>query len=129
MLTGASIYYWTQLQPIVVNSSTVAKFTNMADAGKAVFYLKWILEERGNIMDKLTPIHDDNQGAVRMAIVQQSTQRIWHVKLKHFVILQWTGDKFINFLDTKTVENYSNSLNKPTSKNKFYEHLDILGPA
>ena len=33
--------------------------------------------------------------------------------MKHFVILlQWTDDKFINFIDTKTDENYSDSLRK-----------------
>ena len=46
--------------------------------------------------------------------------------MKHFVILQWTDDKFINFIDTKTDENYSNSLSKPTARTKFYEHTDIF---
>ena len=49
--------------------------------------------------------------------------------MKHFVILQWTDDKFINFIDTKTDENYSDSLSKPTARTKFYEHTDIfMGP-
>ena len=46
--------------------------------------------------------------------------------MKHFVILQWTDDKFINFIDTKTDENYSDSLSKPTARTKFYEHTDIF---
>ena len=46
--------------------------------------------------------------------------------MKHFVILQWTDDKFINFIDTKTDENYSDSLSKPTAQTKFYEHTDIF---
>ena len=46
--------------------------------------------------------------------------------MKQFVILQWTDDKFINFIDKKTSENYSDSLSKPTSRTKFYEHKDIF---
>ena len=46
--------------------------------------------------------------------------------MKHFVILQWTDDKFINFIDKKTDENYSDSLSKPTARTKFYEHTDIF---
>ena len=104
MLAGAAIYYRTRLQSTVAQSSTEAEFTNMADLGKAALYPKWILEVLGIIMDLLTPIHADNQGAVRMANVQQQTHKTQHVKMKHFVILQWTDDKFINFIDTKQMQ-------------------------
>ena len=126
MLAGAAVYYRTRLQPTVAQSSTEAEFTNMTDAGKAALYLKWILEELGIIMNIPTPIHADNQGAIRMANSQQPTRRTRHVEMKHFVILQWTDDKFINFIDTKTDENYSDSLSKPTARTKFYEHTDIF---
>ena len=126
MLAGAAIYYRTRLQPTVAQSSTEAEFTNMADARKAALYLKWILEELDIIMDNPTPIHADDQVAIRMASAQQPTRRTQHVKMKHFVILQWTNDKFINFIDTKTDENYSDSLSKPTARTKFYEHTDIF---
>ena len=77
-------------------------------------------------MDQPTLIHADNQGVIRMANAQQPTCRTRHVEMKHFVILQWTDDKFINFIDTKTDENYSDSLSKPTARTKFYEHTDIF---
>ena len=93
---------------------------------KAALYLKWILEELGIIMLSATPIHADNQGAIRLANSQQPTRRTRNVEMKHFVILQWTDDKFINFIDTKTDENYSDSLSKPTARTKFYEHTDIF---
>ena len=126
MLAGAAVYYQTRLQPTIAQSSTEAEFTNMADAGQAALYLKWILEELGIIMFSATPIHADNQGAIRLANSQQPTRRTRHVEMKHFVILQWTDDKFINFIDTKTDENYSDSLSKPTARTKFYEHTDIF---
>jgi hypothetical protein len=65
MLAGAAVYYRTRLQPTIAQSSTEAEFTNMADAGKAALYLRWILEEIDIIMDAPTPILADNQGAVR----------------------------------------------------------------
>ena len=126
MLAGAAINYRTRLQPTVAQSSTEAEFTNMADAGRVALYLKWILEELGIIMDNPTPIHADNQGAIRMANIQPPIHRTRHLEMKHFVRLQWTYDKFINFILTKTDESYSNSLSKPTSKTKFYDHTDIF---
>ena len=67
-----------------------------------------------------TPIHADNQGAIRLANSQQPTRQTRHVEKKYFVILQWIDDKFINFIDTKTDDNYSDSLSKPTARTKFY---------
>ena len=88
ILAGAAVYYQTRLQPTVAQSLTEAEFTNMVDAGKAALYLKWIIEELRIIMDLPTPIHADNQGAIRMANSQHPTQRTRHVEMKHFVILQ-----------------------------------------
>jgi hypothetical protein len=98
----------------------------MADAGKAALYLRWILEEIGIIMKQPTPILADNQCVVRLANAHQPTRRTRHVEMKHFIILQWTDDKFINFVDTSTDENYSDSLSKPTGRTKFYEHTDVF---
>jgi hypothetical protein len=40
--------------------------------------------------------------------------------MKHFNILQWTDDKFFDFVDTTADEKYSDSLSKPTGRTKFY---------
>ena len=102
MLAGAAVYYRTRLQPTIAQSSTEAEFTNMADAGKAALYLRWILEEIGISMDAPTPILADNQGAVRLAKAQQPTRRTQHVEVKHFIISQWTDDEFIDFVNSST---------------------------
>jgi hypothetical protein len=126
MLAGAAIYYRTRLQPTVAQSSTEAEFTNMADAGKAALYLRWILLELGIIQHSPTPILADNAGAVKMANANQPTRRTRHVEMKHFVILQWTDDNLINFVLTQSDHNFSDSLSKPTGRTKFYEHTDIV---
>ena len=46
--------------------------------------------------------------------------------MKHFIILQWTDDKFINFVETKTQNQATDSLSKPTDRTKFYEHMNVL---
>jgi hypothetical protein len=46
--------------------------------------------------------------------------------MKHFIILQWTDDKFNDFVDTSADENYSDALSKPTGRTKFYEHTDVF---
>ena len=66
MLAGSAVYYRTRIQPTIAQSSTEAEFTNMADAGKAALYLKWILKELGIIMQFPTPIYTDNQGTIKL---------------------------------------------------------------
>jgi hypothetical protein len=107
------------LQPMLAQSSTEAEFTNMADAGKVALYLRYILEEIGIIMDKPTPNLADNQGAVRLANAHQPTRRMRHVEMKHFIILQWTDDKFIDFVDTSTDEKYSEFSEQANRKDKI----------
>jgi len=107
------------LQPMLAQSSTEAEFTNMADAGKVALYLRYILEEIGIIMDKPTPNLADNQGAVRLANAHQPTRRMRHVEMKHFIIVQWTDDKFIDFVDTSTDEKYSEFSEQANRKDKI----------
>jgi len=126
MLAGAAVFYRTHLQPTIAQSSTEAEFTNMADAGKAALYLRWILDELDIIQDLPTPILADNHGAIKMANAQQPTRRTRHVEMKHFVILQWTEDEFLTYNKTRSEDNYSDMLSKPIGRNKFYEQTDIL---
>jgi hypothetical protein len=104
---------------MIAKSSTEAEFTNMADAGKVALYLRYILEEIGIIMDKPTPNLADNQGAVRLANAHQPTRRMRHVEMKHFIIVQWTDDKFIDFVDTSTDEKYSEFSEQANRKDKI----------
>ena len=46
--------------------------------------------------------------------------------MKQFVILEWTEDEKIVFLDIPTAFNPSDSLSKQTGRIKFYEHMDVL---
>ena len=103
-----------------------AEFVNMADAGKAALYIRWILEELEIIQIDPTPIYVNNQGACLMAKAQKPTRRTRHVELKHFTILHWIDVEYINFLETPTRNMHSNSLSKSTDRTKFYEHMDVL---
>ena len=85
-----------------------------------------ILEELGIIQIDPTPICADNRGACLMAKAQKPTRRTRHVELKHFVILQWADDEYIDFLETPTKNMHSDSLSKSTDRTKFYEHMDVL---
>ena len=95
LLAGAAVYYRTNLQPTIALSSTESEFTNMADAGKAALYIRWILDELQVQQHAPTMILADNHGAIKMANAQQPTKRTRHVEMKYFACLQWVEDEFI----------------------------------
>eukprot|EP00980_Cylindrotheca_fusiformis_P020335 scaffold7349_cov135-Cylindrotheca_fusiformis.AAC.1 len=78
LLGGAVVYYRSKIQPTVALSSTESEFTAMAETGKAVLYLRSILNEIGVLQPDPTPIQADNRGAIYMANAQQPTKRTKH---------------------------------------------------
>ena len=92
LMAVAAVYYRTNLQPTIALSSTESEFTNMADAGKAALYIRWILDELQIHQHSPTSILADNQGAIKMANAQQPTRRTRHVEMKYFACLSWVED-------------------------------------
>ena len=54
-----------------------------------------------------------------------STYRIVSITL-NYTTLQWTDDEFINFVETRSDENYSDSLSTPTGRTTFYKHSIVF---
>ena len=100
-------------QPTIAKSSTEA----WIHTGRITNY---------SIKGNSTNIIADNHRAVIIVNAHHPTRRTRQVEMKHFVILQWNDDEFINFIETRSDKNYSDLLSKPTISTKFYEHTSIL---
>ena len=88
-LAGGTILYKTKYQPTIAQSSTEAEFTAACDAGKAILYVRSILDEIGINQDLATSLYIDNNGALLMANAQQPTKRTKHMDIKNFGLLDW----------------------------------------
>ena len=98
----------------------------MTDAGKTAIYLRSILEEVSLEQLEPTEIEVDNRGARQLANAQQPTRRTRHIDMKDFVILQWTEEERIKFVDVKSEYNPADAVSKPTGRTKFYTFKDVL---
>jgi hypothetical protein len=126
LLSGAAVYYRTQVQATVPQSSTEAELYTMVDGGKGGLYLRSILEELGIEQLGPTEILCDNQGALKITNAQQPSKRTRHVEIKEFAVQRWVEDERIVYEDVITTHNPSDSLSKATSRIKFWEHFDVL---
>ena len=70
---GGTIYYKTKFQDTIAMSSTKTEFVAACEAGKAILYIRSILEEINIPQNEATTLFIDNNGALLMANAQQPT--------------------------------------------------------
>ena len=96
-LAGDTVVYKSKYQDTVVLSSTEADFTAAYDAGRAILYVRLILDELNMPQDNVTPVYIGNNGAKLMANAQQPTKRAWHMDMKNFALLDWVQKDLLFF--------------------------------
>ena len=125
---GGTIYYKTKFQDTIAMSSTEAEFVAACEAGKAILYIRSILDEINIPQDEATTLFIDNNGALLMANAQQPTRRTRHMDIKHFALLDWVERDLIVLKRINTTDNYSDAMTKSLGRQLYYRHNDyILG--
>lgn len=127
-MSGGTIVYKTKYQDTIALSSTEAEFTAACDVGRAILYVRSILDQINLPQDNATPIFIDNNGAMLMANAQQPTRRTRHMDMRKFILQEWVQRDLLIFKRIKTIDNYADSLTKALPKDLHYRHNDyILG--
>ena len=109
-------------------SSTKAEFTAACDAGKAIIYIRSILNKIGVDQNEATTLFIDNNGALLMGNAQQPTRRTWHMDIIIFPLLDWIERDLILMKRINTSDDSADTLTKSLGHNLFYRHNDyILG--
>ena len=126
-LCGGTILYNTKYQDTIALSTTEAEFTAACDAGKAILYVRSILDEINLPQDEATTLFIDNNGALVMGKnAQQPMRRTRHLELKKFALLDWVQRDLLLMKRISTNDNCADGMTKQTQL--FYRHLDyILG--
>ena len=96
-----------------------------SDCGRAILYLRSILDEIGLPQDQPTSAWADNSAARQMMMAGRPTKRTRHIDIKFFAALHWVETDQILFEEVSTNHNPSDSLTKQTGRIKFYEHSDF----
>ena len=125
-LAGAAIYFKSRFQQTIALSSCEAEFVAATDSGKAILYIRTILEEIGVPQQQATILHIDNNGALNMANQSQPTRNTRHMELKHFTIQQWVERDILYLKRISSEHNYADAMTKVMGRNKFYQHFDYI---
>ena len=98
----------------------------VCDAGKAVLYVRSILDEINMPQDDATSLFIDNNGALLMGNAQQPTRSIRHMDLKKFSILDWIKRDLLVMKRIHISHNCSDGMTKQTGRQLFYHHFDYI---
>ena len=127
-LAGGTILYKSKYQQTIATSSTEAEFTAACDAGKAILYVRSILDEINLPQHAATTLFIDNNGALMMGNAQQPTRRTRHMDIKKFVLIDWIEHDLLIMKRIATNDNYSDTMTKQVGRVLHYRHFDyILG--
>ena len=125
---GGTIYFKTKFQETIAMSSTEAEFTAACDAGKAILYIRSILNQIGVNQNEATTLFIDNNGALLMGNAQQPTRRTRHMDIKHFSLLDWVERDLVFMKRINTADNCADAMTKALGRTLHYRHNDyILG--
>ena len=125
-IAGGAILYKTKYQDTVALSTTEAEFAAACEAGKAILYVRSILNEIGVAQEQATVLHIDNNGALLMGNAQQPTRRTKHMDIKKFAILDWIERDLITMQRISTTDNSSDGMTKSLGRILHYRHFDYL---
>ena len=127
-LAGGTVYYKTKFQETIAQSTTEAEFTAGCDAGKAILYVRSILDQINMPQEEATALFIDNNGALLMGNAQKPTRRTRHMDIKKFILQDWIQQDLIIMKRINTADNYADGMTKSVGRQLFYSHFDhILG--
>lgn len=107
-------------------SSTEAEFTAACEAGKAILYVRSILNKINIPQYEATALYIDNNGALLMGNTQKPTPRTRHMDMKNFALTDWIERDMVIMKRISTSDNYSDGLTKPLGRQLHYRHNDYI---
>ena len=101
------------------------KFVAVADVDWTIIYFCSLLHDLQVNQADATILYEDNHGALSMANTQQPTRNMWHLDIKHFVLLDWVEHDLINLHSVSTHANCADTFPKLLGSN-FHWHYDTI---
>ena len=119
----ACVGYGSRRQQCIAMSSTEAEIIAASQAALELVFLRRLLREMGESVDKPTVLYVDNSGAVELSKHQKSCHRSRHVMRRYFKVRELVAEGLIEVKWVDTKENLADLLSKGTIEPEQYEKL------
>jgi hypothetical protein len=112
MLMNGAISWSSHKQRTAAQNTTEAEYMAMTDAANQAAWYRSFLAELGYSVDDPIPLHDDNKGAIDLALNPVTGHRFKHIDIKYHVICRYIEKGYISLICTPTEQMVANGFTK-----------------
>ena len=111
-LANGTISWSSCKQKTIAQSTSEAEYMALANVANQAVRYQGFLKELGYTVEDAVPLHDDNKGAVDLALNPVTGCWSKHINIKHYVIHKYIEDGQISLICTPTEEMVADSFTK-----------------
>ena len=127
LLADAAISWTSRKQKTAAQSTTEAEYMALADAGNQAAWYRMFLEELGYDVRDPIPLHEDNKGAVDLALNPVTGRKSKHIPIKYHAIRGYVEHEQVVLIRTPTIDMLADGLTKPFAQTKLSHFVPGLG--
>lgn len=119
LLNCGPVAWSSKRQTCVTLSTTEAEYVAASETTKEVIFLRNLLDEIGVKQIHPTPLHCDNQGAIKLVYNPEFHNRTKHIDVKYHFIREKQSGGAINIVYLETEKQAADMFNKPLDASRF----------
>ncbi|KAM1049175.1 hypothetical protein ACFX2C_028302 [Malus domestica] len=125
---GSGVFSWASVkQNCVALSTAEAEYISASEATAQAIWLRFVLEDFGEMQTEATPVHCDNTAAIAITKNPVFHQKTKHIDRRYHFIKNALQEGIIDLVYCPTNEQVADIFTKALSKDRFNYLRDMLG--
>ncbi|KAM1099314.1 hypothetical protein TB2_005809 [Malus domestica] len=125
---GSGVFSWASVkQNCVALSTAEAEYISASEATTQAIWLRFVLEDFGELQTVATPLHCDNTSAIAITKNSVFHQKTKHIDRMYHFIKDALQEGIIDLVYCPTEKQVADIFTKPLSKDRFNYLRDMLG--
>jgi hypothetical protein len=127
MMTGAAVSWFSKKQSVVALSTLEAEYIALSCASQEAVWIRRLLHDLGQKIDRPTVIKEDNQGAIAMAQNPAGHSRTKHIDIRHHFVREAIQDGIISLEYCPSKDMFADLLTKPLPRAQYERLRELVG--
>ena len=126
MLGGGAVSWFSRAQRITATATSESEYVALAEVVNELRFLRQVKAFMVPPIDYNIRVHEDNEGAIKMAENRFSSRRTRHIDVKHHMVRDAVDGGIIRVEYVKSREQHADVLTKAIDAKSFEKHARFL---